>query len=620
MTFEKATGEPIFGCVYAKLCHKLHEKVSEDVKDASIPGLVGGKLFRKCLLHRCQEDDLIKGRKNKTRIGGVSLIDKNSRPDVMSDEYHIVTKVKRQGLGLIHFLGELFKVQMLTEKIMHKCVKKLLANVKDPEEEEIEGLCVLMTTIGLQLDHEKARSHMDVYFSRMVELTKNTKLPNRIRFMVQGVIDLRANKWVNRRATSRPMTIAAIHEEAAREQEWEITRSAASSGGRSLPNRREQLGRGPSFRGSGDARHDVGVPAGAAGWPTVPHNAPKKAGDLSSFGNMSRSKTIGTPSLGPSQSVFGSLVKSKPEKSRPMTIAAIHEEAAREQEWEITRSVASSGGRSLPNRREQLGRGPSFRGSGDARHDVGVLAGADGWSTVPHNAPKKAGDLSSFGNMSRSKTIGTPSLGPSQSVFGSLAKSKREKSSTQPEPTRQTISANSFAALEGDASDRRSSVDADKPTERKPLKLQPRSIPIADQEGSGNAPTKNGDSAPAGPKNTEEEAKRSIQTKFKEYMSLKDMNEMLASVKDLDACYRPLLVTELVNQSMDMKQSDVDSIADIFKKLLSEQVVTGEDFEAGFVDPLEFLPDTAIDCPNARKFTAQLLEAAGMDPFRAEVP
>ncbi|KAG0208743.1 hypothetical protein BGX31_002255, partial [Mortierella sp. GBA43] len=158
------------------------------------------------------------------------------------------------------------------------------------------------------------------------------------------------------------------------------------------------------------------------------------------------------------------------------------------------------------------------------------------------------------------------------------------------------------------------------PTERKPLKLQPRSIPIADQEGSGNAPTKNGDSAPAGPKNTEEEAKRSIQTKFKEYMSLKDMNEMLASVKDLDACYRPLLVTELVNQSMDMKQSDVDSIADIFKKLLSEQVVTGEDFEAGFVDPLEFLPDTAIDCPNARKFTAQLLEAAGMDPFRAEVP
>ncbi|KAI8347221.1 armadillo-type protein, partial [Mortierella sp. GBAus27b] len=197
--FGKATNEPIFACVYAKLCHKLHEKISKDVKDASIAGSVGGKLFRKYLLHRCQED-FTKGWKGKAGVDGVSLNDKDGGPDLMSDEYYIMMKAKRQGLGLIHFIGELFKLQMLTEKIMHECVKKLLANVKDPEEEEIEGLCKLMTTIGLQLDHEKARSHMDVYFSHMAELTKNNKLPSRIRFMVQDVIDLRANKWVNKRA------------------------------------------------------------------------------------------------------------------------------------------------------------------------------------------------------------------------------------------------------------------------------------------------------------------------------------------------------------------------------------------------------------------------------------
>ncbi|KAG0240583.1 hypothetical protein BGX31_001834, partial [Mortierella sp. GBA43] len=44
--FEKATDEPNFGSVYAKLCHKLHEKISEEVKDTSIAGSVGGKLFR----------------------------------------------------------------------------------------------------------------------------------------------------------------------------------------------------------------------------------------------------------------------------------------------------------------------------------------------------------------------------------------------------------------------------------------------------------------------------------------------------------------------------------------------------------------------------------------------
>ena len=39
-----------------------------------------------------------------------------------SDEYYTTQKAKWQGLGLIKFIGELFKLQMLTECIMHKCV------------------------------------------------------------------------------------------------------------------------------------------------------------------------------------------------------------------------------------------------------------------------------------------------------------------------------------------------------------------------------------------------------------------------------------------------------------------------------------------------------------------
>ncbi|KAF8942435.1 hypothetical protein BGZ47_006479 [Haplosporangium gracile] len=505
--FEKATDEPNFGSVYAQLCHKLMEKVSPEVKDVSVEGSTGGKLFRKYLLHRCQED-FMKGWKDKAAAGGVSLNDKDG-PDLMSDEYYILMKAKRQGLGLIHFIGELFKLNMLTEKIMHECVKKLLANVKEPEEEETEGLCKLMTTVGLQLDRPEAKNHMDIYFVRMTELTKNLKLPSRIRFMVQDVIDLRANKWVNRRAAAGPKTIAEIHEEAARqaeEKEKEMMRRSASSGGaRGLPNRREQLSRGPSFRGgSGDARHDM--------------NAPQM--------------------------------------------------------------------------------------------------GADGWSTVS-NVPKKAGDLSSFGNTARSKVSGTPSLGPSQSVFGSLRKTKggEAKAAPQPETPRQLSSTNIFAALEGDTSDRRGSVDAEKPTERRRLNLLPRTAPV---EAAAEKPKT--EAAPEAPKKTKDEAQRSIANTLKEYLSLKDMNEMLISVKELDDAYRPLLVTEFVNQSMEMKATDVDSIAEVFKKLVAEKIVSAEDFETGFADPLEFLPDTAIDVPNAYKYTAQLLEAAGMDPAKAAKP
>ncbi|ORZ05300.1 armadillo-type protein [Lobosporangium transversale] len=509
LIFEKATDEPNFGSVYAMLCQKLMDKITPEVKDVTVEGSNGGKLFRKYLLHRCQED-FMRGWKDKASAGGVSLNDKDG-PDLMSDEYYILMKAKRQGLGLIHFIGELFKLNMLTEKIMHECVKKLLANVKEPEEEETEGLCKLMTTVGLQLDRPEAKPHMDVYFFRMAELTKNNKLPSRIRFMVQDVIDLRANKWVNRRAAAGPKTIAAIHEEAARQQE----------------------------------------------------------------------------------------------------------------EKEMMRRTASSGGaRGLPNRREQLNRGPSFRGSGDARQDMGGVpqVGADGWSTVAPAVTKKAGDLSSFGNTSRSKVSGPPSLGPSNAVFGSLSKGKRgeAKAASQNEASRQLSSTNSFAyvATKRESSDRRSSVDAEKPAERRPLKLLPRSTPVSDQGAATVAEPKAEE--PSAPKKTKEEAERSIQNTLKEYLSLKDVNELLLSVKELDDSHRPLFVEVFVTQAMEMKQSDVDSIADIFKKLLSEKVLTPEDFEEGFTNPLEFLPDTAIDVPNAYKYTEQLLEAAGMDPAKAK--
>ena len=38
---------------------------------------------------------------------------------MLSDEYYIAAAAKRRGLGLVKFIGELFKLGMLTERIMH---------------------------------------------------------------------------------------------------------------------------------------------------------------------------------------------------------------------------------------------------------------------------------------------------------------------------------------------------------------------------------------------------------------------------------------------------------------------------------------------------------------------
>lgn len=201
LVFEKATDEATWSEMYARLCRKMMEQISPKVQDDGIRNaegkhITGGHLFRKYLLNRCQEDfERGWASKESTAAAAASKATEDAAAKqqaegtdevaLYSEEYYAAQKAKRQGLGLIKFIGELFKLQMLTERIMHECVKKLLGNVENPEEEEIESLCKLLTTVGALLDTPKARAHMDVYFSRMKELTKSPNVNSRMQFMLQ---------------------------------------------------------------------------------------------------------------------------------------------------------------------------------------------------------------------------------------------------------------------------------------------------------------------------------------------------------------------------------------------------------------------------------------------------
>jgi len=50
---------------------------------------------------------------------------------------------------LHRFIGELYKQQMLTTKIMHRCIRHLL---DQNDEDSLECLCKLLTTIGKDLE------------------------------------------------------------------------------------------------------------------------------------------------------------------------------------------------------------------------------------------------------------------------------------------------------------------------------------------------------------------------------------------------------------------------------------------------------------------------------------
>ena len=201
LIFEKATDEAAWSEMYARLCRKMMEQISPNVQDDSVKNsqgqpIVGGQLFRKYLLNRCQEDFqrgwAVKESTAAAAAGKAAddmaqkAAHEGSEETVLySEEYYAAEKAKRRGLGLVKFIGELFKLSMLTERIMHECIKQLLSNIENPEEEDIESLCRLLVTVGHAMDNERARDHMNVYFSRMAELVKNNNISSRIRFMVQ---------------------------------------------------------------------------------------------------------------------------------------------------------------------------------------------------------------------------------------------------------------------------------------------------------------------------------------------------------------------------------------------------------------------------------------------------
>lgn len=213
LIFEKATDEAHWSEMYARLCRKMMDTLGDKVQDEKVVDskgapVTGGSLFRKYLLNRCQEDfekgwaaressaaaasskaaeDKAKIESNEAAEAAAKELGQEKPKEeaaLMSDEYYIAQKAKRQGLGLVRLIGELFKLEMLTERIMHECVKRLLANVVSPEEEDIESLCRLLTTVGKTLDSPKAKPHMDVYFSRMNQLRNNPVVASRMQFML----------------------------------------------------------------------------------------------------------------------------------------------------------------------------------------------------------------------------------------------------------------------------------------------------------------------------------------------------------------------------------------------------------------------------------------------------
>uniref|UniRef100_A0A674F6K6 Eukaryotic translation initiation factor 4 gamma 2 n=1 Tax=Salmo trutta TaxID=8032 RepID=A0A674F6K6_SALTR len=214
---DKALEEPKYSSLYAQLCLRLAEDAPNF--DGPSPEIQTSQkqstTFRRLLISKLQDEF-------ENRAKNVEIYDKHDNPLTSEEEeQHAIAKFKM--LGNIKFIGELGKLDLIHESILHKCIKTLLEKKKRVQlkdmGEDLECLCQIMRTVGPRLDHEKARSLMDQYFGRMKSLMNNKDLPARIRFLVQDSVELRENNWVARKAfiDNGPKTINQIRQEAVKD-------------------------------------------------------------------------------------------------------------------------------------------------------------------------------------------------------------------------------------------------------------------------------------------------------------------------------------------------------------------------------------------------------------------
>ncbi|MBN3307350.1 IF4G1 factor, partial [Amia calva] len=200
LIFEKAISEPNFSITYANMCRCLME--------LSVP--TTGKLgvtvtFRQLLLRNCKTEF------EKDQGGDKVLEKKQKELDACLGE-EAKSQRRCRVLGNIQFIGQLLKVKMLNENTMHNCV--IVKLLRKQDEESLECLCRLLSTIGKDLDSEKSKVMPLCQTVPWLNIQEQRKTSSRICFMLQDVLDLRKDNWVPRRDDQGPKTIDQIHKEA----------------------------------------------------------------------------------------------------------------------------------------------------------------------------------------------------------------------------------------------------------------------------------------------------------------------------------------------------------------------------------------------------------------------
>lgn len=218
LILDKALSESAYSALYAQLCQRLDKWVPNFEPPNANNHQNSITTFRKLLLTVCQHEfdnrsnytSILLTNQNESKLDSPISLENYSDDEKKAQLELARQNAKKKMLGNVKFIGELGRLDLLSEAILHKCIKTLLEKQRDEKysdmSEDLECLCKMMPTIGSKLDQGEAIKLMDQYFERMKKLCAiktadktEYALPMRNRFMLLDLIELRAKQWQPRK-------------------------------------------------------------------------------------------------------------------------------------------------------------------------------------------------------------------------------------------------------------------------------------------------------------------------------------------------------------------------------------------------------------------------------------
>lgn len=170
LVFNKAVNEPNFSGEYAKLCQYLSHS-SQKIDSSSDERAY----FKRTLIIKCQiEFEQHVANKNTTEKALAPLTeelkayekqgDLNGVNEIKARIAEEESILRRRLVSTVRFIGELYKLNMLTTNIMNKCINMLVREATPNQSntnqanEKLECLCKLLTTVGEKLERKPAKN------------------------------------------------------------------------------------------------------------------------------------------------------------------------------------------------------------------------------------------------------------------------------------------------------------------------------------------------------------------------------------------------------------------------------------------------------------------------------